>query len=57
MTRKGVTVVQTPVTMIDEFSKNALEVQKQLVGKIYSQEELDMVLKFRDEYRAKNPGK
>jgi TRAP-type C4-dicarboxylate transport system substrate-binding protein len=54
MTRKGVTVVQTPVTMVDEFTKNALEVQKQLVGKIYSQEELDMVLKYRDEYRAKN---
>lgn len=57
MTRKGVTVVQTPVTMVDEFTKNALDVQKQLVGKIYSQEELDMVIKYRDEFRAKNAGK
>lgn len=54
MTRKGVTVVQTPATMVDEFSKNAQDVWKQLVGKVYSQAELDMVLKYRDEYRAKN---
>ena len=54
MTRKGVTVVQTPATMVDEFTKNAQEVWKQLVGKVYSQQELDMVLKYRDEYRAKN---
>lgn len=57
MTRKGVSVIQTPVTLVDEFTKNAQEVQKQLVGKVYSQEELDMVLKYRDEFRAKNGGK
>lgn len=57
MTRKGVTVVQTPAAFVDEFTKNALAVQKELVGKIYSQEELDMVLKYRDEYRAKHGGK
>jgi TRAP-type transport system periplasmic protein len=54
MTNKGVTVVQTPVAMIDEFAKYAAQVQKDLVGKVYSQEELDMVIKYRDEYRAKN---
>jgi TRAP-type C4-dicarboxylate transport system substrate-binding protein len=54
MTRKGVTVVQSPATLVDEFTKNALEVHKELVGKLYSQEELDMVLKYRDEFRAKN---
>ncbi len=53
MTRKGVTIVNTPQALVDEFTKNSLEVHKQLVGKIYSQEELDMVLKYRDEYRAK----
>jgi hypothetical protein len=29
-------------------------VWKQLVGKVYTQQELDMVLKYRDEFRAKN---
>ncbi|MGE0399022.1 MAG: TRAP transporter substrate-binding protein DctP [Kofleriaceae bacterium] len=53
MTRKGVTIVNTPQSVVDEFTKAALEVHKQLVGKIYSQEELDMVLKYRAEYRAK----
>ncbi|MGE0867604.1 MAG: TRAP transporter substrate-binding protein DctP [Kofleriaceae bacterium] len=53
MTSKGVTVVQTPVAMVDQFTKLAAQVQKELVGKVYSQEELDMVIKYRDEYRAK----
>jgi TRAP-type C4-dicarboxylate transport system substrate-binding protein len=57
MTRKGVTVVQTPVAMVSDFEKNAQEVWKELVGKVYSQAELDMVLKYRDEYRAKKGGK
>jgi len=55
MTRKGITVVNTPVTMIDEFTKDSKEAWSELVGKIYSQEELNMVLKYRDEYRAKHP--
>jgi TRAP-type C4-dicarboxylate transport system substrate-binding protein len=55
MTRKGVTVVNTPVTMVDEFTKDSKEAWTELVGKIYSQEELNMVLKYRDEYRAKHP--
>jgi TRAP-type transport system periplasmic protein len=54
MTRKGITVVNTPVTMVDEFTKDSKEAWKDMVGKIYSQEELDMVLKYRDEYRAKH---
>jgi len=54
MTRKGITVVQTPVTMVDEFTKDSQEAWNELVGKIYSKEELDMVLKYRDEYRAKH---
>ncbi|MBV8762303.1 MAG: TRAP transporter substrate-binding protein DctP [Deltaproteobacteria bacterium] len=55
MTRKGITVVNTPVTMVDEFTKLSKEAWTDGVGKIYSQKELDMVLKFRDEYRAKHP--
>lgn len=54
MTRKGITVVNTPVTMVDEFTKDSQEAWKDMTGKIYSKEELDMVLKYRDEYRAKH---
>jgi TRAP-type C4-dicarboxylate transport system substrate-binding protein len=57
MTRKGISVVQTPVAMVDEFTKAAQEVWKELAGKVYSKEELDMVLKYRDEFRAKKGGK
>ena len=53
MTRKGVTIVATPQALVDEFTKASLEVHKELVGKVYSQEELDMVLKYRAEFRAK----
>ena len=54
MVKKGVTVVNTPPAMIDEFTKNAAEVQKGLIGKVYEQSDLDMVIKYRDEFRAKN---
>src|SRR5687768_6147727 len=43
MTRKGITVVETPVVMVDEFTKAAQEVWKELVGKVYTEDELDMV--------------
>jgi TRAP-type transport system periplasmic protein len=51
MTRKGVTIVTTPPAMVAEFEKAAQEVWKELVGKVYSQEELDMVLKHREDFR------
>jgi len=54
MSRKGVTVVQTPIAMVDEFTKAATELWTELVGKIYSKEELKMVIDARDEYRAKH---
>jgi TRAP-type C4-dicarboxylate transport system substrate-binding protein len=57
MQRKGLTVVTTPPAMITEFEKAAQETWKDLVGKVYSKEELDMVLKYRDEYRAKKGAK
>jgi TRAP-type C4-dicarboxylate transport system substrate-binding protein len=53
MTSKGVKLVQTPATMVADFETSAQEIWKDLVGKVYSQAELDMVLKYRDEYRAK----
>jgi TRAP-type C4-dicarboxylate transport system substrate-binding protein len=55
MSRKGVKVIETPVAMVDEFTKKSNEIWTELVGKIYSKEELKMVLDARDEYRAKHP--
>jgi len=57
MTKKGVTVVATPPAMVAEFDKAAQEVWKDLVGKVYSQDELDLVLKYRKEFRDKHPKK
>lgn len=57
MTRKGVTIVKTSPEMIADFRKAAESVWKEMAGKMYSQAELDMVLKYRDEFRAKNPAK
>jgi TRAP-type transport system periplasmic protein len=54
MSRKGVTVVQTPIAMVDEITKKSTEIWNELAGKIYSKEELKMVLDARDEYRAKH---
>ncbi|HEU4727799.1 MAG TPA: TRAP transporter substrate-binding protein DctP [Kofleriaceae bacterium] len=54
MSRKGITVVQTPVAMVDEFTKKSMEIWNELAGKIYSKEELKMVLDAREEYRAKH---
>ncbi|HET7500878.1 MAG TPA: TRAP transporter substrate-binding protein DctP [Kofleriaceae bacterium] len=54
MSRKGITVVQTPVAMVDEFTRKSMEMWNELAGKIYSKEELKMVLDARDEYRAKH---
>ncbi len=57
MTRKGITIVPSPPAMVDEFQRLSPDVWKDLAGKVYSQEELDMVLKLRAEYRAKHGGK
>jgi TRAP-type C4-dicarboxylate transport system substrate-binding protein len=54
MARKGVTIVNTPDAMVADFTKQSQDIWKELVGKIYSQDELDMVIKYRDEYRSKH---
>jgi TRAP-type C4-dicarboxylate transport system substrate-binding protein len=54
MSRKGVQVVQTPIAMVDEFTKASTEIWQELVGKVYSKDELKMVLDARDEYRARH---
>jgi TRAP-type C4-dicarboxylate transport system substrate-binding protein len=54
LVRKGITVVDVPQSMIDELAAIAATVQSELVGKVYSKEELEMVIAYRDEYRAKH---
>jgi TRAP-type C4-dicarboxylate transport system substrate-binding protein len=55
--RKGITVVDVPQKMVDELTEIGTSVQADLVGKVYSKDELDMVIKYRDEYRAKHAKK
>jgi TRAP-type transport system periplasmic protein len=57
MTKKGITVINTSAQMTADFDKAAQEVWKELAGKVYTKEELDMVLKYREEFRAKKGGK
>ena len=51
--RKGITIVDVPQAMVDELTAIGAEVQRELIGKAFSQDELDMVLAYRAEYRAK----
>jgi len=53
--RKGITVVDVPQAMLDELTAVAAEVQSELIGKVYSKDELERVIAYRDEYRAKHP--
>jgi TRAP-type C4-dicarboxylate transport system substrate-binding protein len=57
MAKRGIKIVVTPQATIDAFEKAAKEVQEELTGKIFSKQELEMVIKYRDQYRAKNPKK
>jgi TRAP-type transport system periplasmic protein len=52
--RKGVTIVEPPKEMVDELTAIAATVQKELTGKLFSKEELAMVITYRDEFRAKH---
>jgi TRAP-type C4-dicarboxylate transport system substrate-binding protein len=51
--RKGVTVTEPSKEMVDELTAFAATVQAELTGKLFSKEELEMVITHRDEYRAK----
>jgi TRAP-type C4-dicarboxylate transport system substrate-binding protein len=50
--RKGITVIDPSKEMVDELTAIAGSVQTELTGKLYSEDELEMVLRYRDEYRA-----
>jgi TRAP-type C4-dicarboxylate transport system substrate-binding protein len=51
--REGLTVVQTPDDVIAEFEEQAEKMWEAGVGSAYTQAELDMVKKYRKEYRDK----
>jgi TRAP-type C4-dicarboxylate transport system substrate-binding protein len=55
--RKGITVVEPSKEMVDELAALAVEAQTELAGKVYSKDELAMVIKYRDEFRVKNAKK
>ena len=57
MERKGVKISPASADLVAAFDKTALDVYTALTGKMYSKAELEMVLKYRDEYRAKHPAK
>ncbi|HEU5061338.1 MAG TPA: TRAP transporter substrate-binding protein DctP [Kofleriaceae bacterium] len=57
ITRAGVQVVETPAGMVAEIEKKAQEVWNEQAGKIYSKDDLDKVIKYRDEFRAKQAAK
>jgi TRAP-type transport system periplasmic protein len=54
MKRKGVTITTVKADMVADFTTAAEQVWKNLVGKVYSQDELDQVLKHREDFRNKN---
>lgn len=52
--RQGLRIVETPPAMIREVDAAAEKAARALVGKAYAQAELDMLLKYRAEYRARS---
>jgi TRAP-type C4-dicarboxylate transport system substrate-binding protein len=54
MTSKGVQTSATPPEVVKAFDDAAKAVWEELADKMYSKKELEMVIKYRDEYRAKN---
>jgi TRAP-type C4-dicarboxylate transport system substrate-binding protein len=50
---KGVTLSQTPTATVTAFGQQATALWNEQAGKLYSKEELQMVLDAREEYRAK----
>jgi TRAP-type C4-dicarboxylate transport system substrate-binding protein len=53
MERKGVKVNATSAELVADFDKAAKNVWAELTGKVFSKAEFDMVVKHRDEFRAK----
>jgi TRAP-type C4-dicarboxylate transport system substrate-binding protein len=54
MVRAGVKEITTPAATEEAFRVTGEAVWKEMVGKLFSQKDLDRVLKYRAEYRAKS---
>jgi TRAP-type C4-dicarboxylate transport system substrate-binding protein len=52
ISRAGVKTIDTPPAMSAEFEKHAQAVWQEMVGKVYSKEDLAEVMKYRAEFRA-----
>jgi TRAP-type C4-dicarboxylate transport system substrate-binding protein len=52
--KRGIVTVEPAKEMVDELFAAASNVQAAMTGKVFSKDELDTVLRYRDEYRAKN---
>ncbi len=52
--KKGIVIIEPSKGMVDELSAASAGVQAEMTGKVYSKDELDTVIRFRDEYRAKH---
>lgn len=53
MQSSGMSVVETPDALVEQFDKAAREVWQELAGELYTQNELDMVLRYRKEFRSR----
>lgn len=53
MERKGVKITTTSPEVLAKFEAVAKDVEKELTGKVFSKAELEMVLKYRQEFRDK----
>lgn len=56
MVESGIEIVTTPATLANDFENRAHKVWDQLVDRVYTREELDLVLRYRSEYRAARKG-
>jgi len=54
MKKSGIKVVNTPPAMYSKLKGDAEQIWRSLQGKVYTKAELEMVLKYRAEFRAKN---
>jgi TRAP-type C4-dicarboxylate transport system substrate-binding protein len=57
MVKAGISIDTTPPALATWFEREARGVWKDLAGTVYTEEELETVLKYRDEYRAKQKKK
>ena len=52
LAKKGIVTVEPSKEMVDELTAASAGVQAEMLGKVYSKDELDTAIRYRDEYRA-----